>query len=376
MADEIFTREEYERLCRQLEEKDAQLREKDAQLEALRSQLEMLRGTTIFELEDALNELKIEQRRYEIVAELSDDIIFEYDRESDILLTFHPAGPEGSKQRMTADFLRASLWRERGMSDETLRRIQQEAERVCAEGGAGRLDYPARLPSGITWQRIWFKCVMDQDNRLVRLVGRKSSIDAERALLDQSRTDPLTGIFNRTYLEYMAGTYLQQMPQGMFGACLMIDVDHFKTINDTCGHLTGDALLQGLARRFQGLFRRADIVARIGGDEFMIFLENLSDLDVVLNKGKQMLAQARLLGEERGLPQPLTLSIGVADTRQEVDGFQDLYRHADIALYHAKASGRNCIRVYQPDMDYPAGSEVDGQRGSAEHGAQGPAQTT
>lgn len=355
MAEEMVSRAEYERLRRALKKKIVQLKEKTAQMEALRSQLEMLRGTTIFELEDALNELKIEQRRYEIVAELSDDIIFEYDRESDILLTFYPGGEEGRKQHITADFLRASHWQELGMSEQTLRRIQQEAERVCAQGGVGRLEYPARLPGGVTWQRIWFKCVLDDDNRLMRLVGRQSSIDAERALLDKSRTDPLTGVFNRTYLEYDASTYLQQTPAGMFGACLMIDVDYFKTINDTCGHLTGDTLLRDLAKCFQGLFRSSDIIARIGGDEFMIFLKNLLDMSIVLEKAQQMLTKTRQLGEAHQLPMPLTLSIGVADTRQMVDSFQELYRRSDIALYHAKASGRNCYRVYEAGMHYPAG---------------------
>lgn len=355
MAEEMVSRAEYERLRRALKKKIAQLKETTAQLEDLRSQLEMLRGTTIFELEDALNELKLEQRRYEIVAELSDDIIFEYDRESDILLTFYPGGEDRRTQRMTADFLRASHWQELGISDQTLRRIQEEAERVCAQGGVGRLEYPAKLPGGVTWQRMWFKCVLDRDNRLVRLVGRQTGIDAERALLDQSRTDPLTGVFNRTYLEYAAATYLQQAPAGMFGACLMIDVDYFKTINDTCGHLTGDTLLQDLAKSFQGLFRSSDIVARIGGDEFMVFLKDLSDTSIVSEKARQMLCRSRQLGEAHQLPMPLTLSIGVADTRQMVDSFQELYRRSDIALYHAKADGRNCFRVYEAGMHYPAG---------------------
>ena len=354
MTEEMVSRAEYERLRRILRKRTEQLKEKNEQLEALRNQMEMLQGTTIFELKDALHELKIEQQRYEIIAELSDDVIFEYDQESDILLTFHPSGPDGKKQRLTADFLRAALWRERGMSDETLRCIQQEAERVCVEGGVGRLEYPARLPCGVTWQRIWFKCVLDQDNRLVRLVGRQASIDAERALLDKSRTDPLTGAANRTYLECVVENYLHQIPPGTFGACMMVDVDRFKTINDTCAHLTGDALLKELAKRFQGLFRSTDIIARIGGDEFMIFIKDLMDMDVVWGKGRKMLGQATQLGENYHLPMPLTLSIGVADTRLEVDSFQELYRHADIALYNAKASGRNCMKVYETQMYYPS----------------------
>ena len=303
MTEEMVSRAEYERLRRILRKRTEQLKEKNEQLEALRNQMEMLQGTTIFELKDALHELKIEQQRYEIIAELSDDVIFEYDQESDILLTFHPSGPDGKKQRLTADFLRAALWRERGMSDETLRCIQQEAE---------------------------------------------------RALLDKSRTDPLTGTANRTYLECVVENYLHQIPPGTFGACMMVDVDRFKTINDTCGHLTGDALLKELAKRFQGLFRSTDIIARIGGDEFMIFIKDLMDMDVVWGKGRKMLGQATQLGENYHLPMPLTLSIGVADTRLEVDSFQELYRHADIALYNAKASGRNCMKVYETQMYYPS----------------------
>ena len=78
-------------------------------------------------------------------------------------------------------------------------------------------------------------------------------------------------------------------------------------------------------------------------------------MDIVLEKAQQMLTKTRQLGEAHQLPMPLTLSIGVADTRQMVDSFQELYRRSDIALYHAKAGGRNCYRVYEAGMHYPAG---------------------
>ena len=309
--------------------------------------------TDISALKEALEQLKVERQRYEIVAELSHDIIFDYSLEDDTLQIFHPIGMEHKERYTTTDFLRGKRWQQSGLLDEDMQKLRREVTRIAEEGGAGQVEFRLGHSTTPSWQRIEFKCVLDPEGKLLRVVGRQLNIESERDLLIRSRTDPLTGAFNRLYLEQEADKYLLHRSPGMEGACMMVDVDRFKQINDTCGHLVGDELLRALADTIRSMFRAGDITSRIGGDEFMVFLRDLTSLDAITAKGEQLLKRALAIGQRHGLPVPLSLSIGVTVSRSHTDTFQTLYRQADIALYQAKAAGRSCLRVYEKNMHYP-----------------------
>ena len=311
--------------------------------------------TDISALREAMDKLEVEHQRYEIVAELSNDTIFDYSLREDVLQLFAPTGLGHKERSSVAGYITRKGWRQSGILDGDMARIRHEVSRIRREGGTGQVDFRMHTDGALSWQRIQFKCVQDETGRLLRVVGRQMNIESERNLLLRARTDPLTGTFNRIYLEQEADEYLRHRAPGMEGACMMVDVDHFKQVNDTCGHLVGDTLLRELADAIRGMFRAGDITARIGGDEFMVFLRDLTGLDAILGKGELLLERARALGRAHGLPLPLTLSIGVAAAQGRGETFQKLYRRADIALYHAKAAGRGCLRVYEAGMQYPAG---------------------
>ncbi len=142
---------------------------------------------------------------------------------------------------------------------------------------------------------------------------------------------------------------------GQHGALLLLDLDHFKTINDTQGHALGDLLLIEVAQRLQACVRQADSVARLGGDEFVVMLEELS------GKPEEASASARLVAEKicQELSQPYTLkehpchttpSIGISLFRGHLESAPDVLQHADVAMYQAKAAGRNTIRFFDPQM--------------------------
>jgi two-component system, cell cycle response regulator len=175
---------------------------------------------------------------------------------------------------------------------------------------------------------------------------------ANRARLVRSGlTDPLTGWSNRRYLEArlreeVARCRRERLPL----ACLMIDVDHFKTVNDRHGHLAGDEVLRGLARRLGTEVRGSDVAARYGGEEFVILLPGTDMLAASsLAERIRAIVAARPF-EIGGGPEPLgvTVSIGVAESPPEAladcdGGSMELLARADAALYEAKARGRNMV---------------------------------
>jgi diguanylate cyclase (GGDEF)-like protein/PAS domain S-box-containing protein len=196
----------------------------------------------------------------------------------------------------------------------------------------------------------------DANGRALRFVGTNGDISerkrAEEELL-QSRTeleraarhDSLTGLPNRRLFgDRLDQALARARRSGQLLALLCLDIDRFKSINDSLGHLAGDALLVAFAERLNGCVRESDTVARLGGDEFVILLEDLRRVeDAEVIAGKTIEAMRReFQAESRRFH--ATTSVGIAWTHG-TSSAQDLLRRADAALYEAKAAGRNQWRV-------------------------------
>ena len=164
--------------------------------------------------------------------------------------------------------------------------------------------------------------------------------------------DPLTGLPNRTLIvdrveQMLARSARNQMPV----AALFIDVDNFKSINDTLGHSVGDELLRGVAARLEGVVRHVDAVGRLGGDEFVVIAEELSlavGPELVAERVLDALTQPFKLGADGEVSLTVTASIGIAvGERASAD---ELLRDADIAMYRAKWDGKNRYAVFESGM--------------------------
>ncbi len=171
---------------------------------------------------------------------------------------------------------------------------------------------------------------------------------ATAALAKQALTDPLTGLANRRLVDELLPALVDQaIAQGSELAVLLIDVDHFKRLNDTAGHDAGDAALTALAEILKGQFRHTDVAARIGGDEFLVLLPGMTRVQALAATGRvqslyaQHPSHARLAVGRPSAGGPPTLSIGVALLgRDHADSPENLLQLADAALYAAKRSGR------------------------------------
>jgi diguanylate cyclase (GGDEF)-like protein len=169
----------------------------------------------------------------------------------------------------------------------------------------------------------------------------------------QSITDPLTGMYNRRSMDQLLQREVALAERhGLPFSLVIIDMDHFKQVNDDHGHAAGDHLLRAFADCVRITLRKTDLAFRYGGDEFVIGLPQttIAQAQQVVHKIRQALSAADFSDAIAHLDHQPTLSIGLAErsVAMNLRDLPSLMNAADAALYEAKAANRNCVRVYQP----------------------------
>lgn len=183
---------------------------------------------------------------------------------------------------------------------------------------------------------IAFVTVRDIDNK-----KRKELYLEERAIVD-----PLTKVYNRSAGTQYIVKALAEMNPGETSAFMLLDLDHFKRLNDTLGHMRGDDALKNVAEILMNHFRKYDIVCRLGGDEFVVFIQRIPI--EVLDRVLTSLLKKMELDYERGdVKVSITISAGVALVPEHGNTFEELYEKADQALYQVKNTTRNAYKIYE-----------------------------
>jgi diguanylate cyclase (GGDEF)-like protein/PAS domain S-box-containing protein len=187
---------------------------------------------------------------------------------------------------------------------------------------------------------------------------------ADEALVHSALHDPLTGLPNRALLLDRLGHALARASRNPGQtAVLFLDLDNFKVVNDSLGHLAGDLLLIEAAHRLQASVRAADTVARFGGDEFAVLLEGVCDADEAVAKAEALSNALRQALEVDGREVRPDVSIGVALSGGGGDQPDDLLRRADLAMYQAKAAGKGRCAVFEPSMQARADARLELETG-------------
>lgn len=190
-----------------------------------------------------------------------------------------------------------------------------------------------------------------EDPEVMLLKRNDRLLDRIRQLMHQNTLDPLTGVTNRGHFmdllkERVAESIAQSQPIGL----LLADIDYFKTVNDTYGHLAGDTVLENVAQVLRSAIRKEDVLARYGGDEFVVLVRNV-DPTILHDLGERLRRQvenARFSFEGRSIPVRISVGGAIGQPRTVVDDFpKSLIATADRAMYAAKSRGRN--RLVLPD---------------------------
>ena len=219
-----------------------------------------------------------------------------------------------------------------------------------------------RRKDGVEYPKwLTISAVKDDQGAVTHYIGAHYDITerkkAEDRINELAFFDQLTGLPNRTLLmDRLRQAMTASSRNGSFGALLFLDLDKFKTLNDTLGHDMGDLLLKQVAQRLTDCVRAGDTVARLGGDEFVVMLANLSaseaeaatQTEVV---GEKILAALNQTYQLKEVAHHSTPSIGATLFRGHLASIEELMKQADLAMYKSKAAGRNALRFFDPDME-------------------------
>ena len=169
--------------------------------------------------------------------------------------------------------------------------------------------------------------------------------DREALLEQQAMKDSLTSLYNHFFGKELINEYLKNKDPYATCGMMVLDVDYFKHANDIYGHLFGDQVLVELAHLLVQMFDEKDVIMRAGGDEFVIFLKDISHATLV-KKGMQLVKAVRDLHFE-GKDYAITCSVGICFLKENMSGYtyNQLFENADWALYRAKENGRNRLRI-------------------------------
>ena len=192
--------------------------------------------------------------------------------------------------------------------------------------------------------------VEDSGERHVVVVLRNDDEDyrAAEELRQRADVDAMTGVCSKQRTRELIEQHLSR--PGAKGALLLFDLDHFKDVNDTFGHLVGDAVITDMALCLQSTFRDSDVVGRVGGDEFVAFMPNVTDTRIVEQRSEAVRARLNRTFEHAKGSFTLTCSSGIAFAPADGTDYDKLFEHADAALYYSKEHGRDMQVRFQEGM--------------------------
>jgi diguanylate cyclase (GGDEF)-like protein/PAS domain S-box-containing protein len=325
-------------------------RQVNARLE-LRQQRHQLQ-TALVEVERSRNELRLSEERFRMFMDNSPFLSFMKDMDGRLVF-YNQRFAERFRISHTAWLGKSDseLW-----PDEQAQIVRQHDIGVLMAGTLQILDEDVPDAEGgiAHWRSYKFPCVDSRggtllgaiavdvtDTRSKEIALRKMQAELQAAnirLQELAVTDSLTGLGNRRVFDERLAAEMTAVRRGRKLALLMLDIDHFKQRNDTFGHQDGDEVLRQMGALMRRIVRGHEVVARYGGEELVVLMPNASEGDAA------GLAR-RLLRAVREVPwahQPITVSIGVAETHNPDMTAADLVAAADTAMYAAKAAGRNC----------------------------------
>lgn len=294
----------------------------------------------ITELQTTQEKLRISENRFQLILEQTESVVFEWDLQNDQIDFSEIWEIKYGHPTHFDNFL------------DVLNNFDSQApyvtllqQLICGgEGGSCEIHLPTRANEKV-WLKIVARGIKDHEGYLQTIIGSIENIDETKTntmrLEEKSRMDGLTRLLNRTTLEQLINELFAKaadQPHVLF----VIDVDDFKSINDTYGHVSGDETLCAISHTLRNCFRKSDYIGRIGGDEFVVLMCDVKGDIHQMIEAKLTLLQNQLKNlryEQHNLC--VTCSIGVAIYPEQGTTYHALFKHADTALYVAKNEGKD-----------------------------------
>lgn len=288
------------------------------------------------------------------VMELSGDVAFEWDIESDIIKLSEKWAKRFRKTTVNYNFSQ-DLDALNDFHPDDLELLLEEVRKIRAGDAYGECVARIQDSAGVfTWNRVRAAAVRE-NGKLTKIIGTIADVDSDKrhsqALLKKAEHDALTGLLNKDTARLRAEQYLETMEEGQKAALLLLDLDNFKAVNDLYGHMFGDTVLSNVGSTIRSLFRESDILARIGGDEFMVLMRDIPDESLVEQRCMRLTQRISQLCDRQLEQCQFSCSVGVAMIPEHGKTYQTLFQRADRALYQAKDIGKNTFSVFSMGTD-------------------------
>lgn len=322
----------------------------------------------------AQEKLKQNDERFRIILEQSDNIIFEWDFKSD-RLNYSPQWVTKFGYHPSTDNVLSVAFTEHAHHDDKKKLNSWLHGIYTGKGNNTNIEIRFEKSDGsYIWTRIRSSVIFDNSGNAVKAIFLISDINADKEeiarLTLEAHTDMLTGLNNKVTTQSKIDQYISQMPANERCALYIIDIDNFKQINDSMGHLYGDGVLKSISKLLCEIFPQPDIIGRIGGDEFIVFMNRLNSDGEIEEKVGTLLKRLPEISRNGGDDKiKVSASIGVALYPEHGADFISLYEHSDSALYVAKDSGKNRFTIYndkQNGLSYVKTFEQPAITGTAE----------
>ncbi|MCC0656634.1 transporter substrate-binding domain-containing protein [Clostridioides sp. ES-S-0123-01] len=280
--------------------------------------------------------ISLELKKHAEVYEMASEYFFEYDYKRDKLIV-------SMKGKGISTYYGIS---KSAMSEIEIEHNKKFFDVIKSQENGTTEMYSICADGSCHWIRITSKIIYNEKSVPVYVIGKISNIDSEKEekdkLLDKVQKDGLTNILNSAYIRKLTTESLSNLSPNKNGALLILDIDYFKSINDTYGHLIGDKILIDVAKVLARSFEKNDIVGRLGGDEFSIYIKDIINKEELINKCNEVYKQIHLIKLPSG--KSISISMGVVITKYG-QKYDELYQMADDALYDSKKQGRNKFKI-------------------------------
>ncbi len=303
-----------------------------------------------------MEELLREQEHNRIILELTDDILFDYDLSKN---TISFSGNFTDRYKLPSQFegFPQSILDLGIIYEDDITEFLALIEKIKKGISDHRTEIRIKRVSGeIIWYSVDYKLIFNNKSNPVMAIGKMTNITEQKNKIHElevkAETDPLTKLFNKQETQERISKCLDVNPFDEEFVLMLIDIDNFKGVNDTLGHHYGDAVLVDIAKKIRQLFRDSDIVGRVGGDEFVVFMRNISSLEVIERKASILTDAFRNTFSGDNSDYKISGSIGIVFSPKDGVTYEELFKKADIALYQSKRMGKDCFTIYDEEAFY------------------------
>ena len=294
-------------------------------------------------------ELRQQAERLNILSEAEGGKIIDYNAKTDVMVIRPSREYDYAGEKIIRNYLKH--FDESKIFEEDITHYKDVFRGLLTSPKSETIEYRSkRFESDYTWYQVNLTSLAGPEGYVTRIVGRMINIHEKKLkeldLLLRAERDALTGLYNKGAARQLIQNAIEDSKKDTLNALMIIDLDNFKEVNDFMGHARGDQVLVDTAAILNDIFKGGDIVGRIGGDEFVVFMKELnavSDADVLADKVVRNVNY--LLGcEDRRIH--VTSSVGVAVFPYHGIDYDELFNKADKAVYTAKANGKCGYRIY------------------------------